>query len=109
MVQLQQELADDVAAVSLNLDFSGEGDTPAEYEEDVLAFLTEINASEMDNVIASDSFTTVMEALEMDAVPVVRVYGRDGQLVKTFNGETYEDEISPFVKTLLRKEQEASE
>ena len=112
MVQLQQEHPEDIAAISLNLDYSGDSDAPADYREEVGGFLNSIRASAVENVVSGDSFDDVMatfaENFQTDGVPVVLVYGRDGKLLKSFNGEAYDDEISPFVKTALRQESEST-
>lgn len=111
MVQLQQEHPKDIAAISLNLDFFGDNDSPADYRDEVGGFLKSIRAMAVDNVVSSDSFDDVMATFDSefqtDGVPVVLVYGRDGNLLKSFNGESYQDEIAPFVKTTLRQESES--
>ena len=60
MVQLQQEHPEDLAAISLNLDFSGDDDAPADYREEVGDFLKTIGATAVDNVVSGDSFDDVM-------------------------------------------------
>ena len=106
-MQLHQEHKDDVVPVTLSVDYDGAGQ-PEDHLEAVREVLENIHATG-ENVICSDPYDTVMAELDVDAVSVIRVYNRKGELVKTFPPGDYENDVIPFVKTMLRKENEASE
>lgn len=85
----------DLACISLSLDYVGAKTEPAEsYRERVLEFLRSREAS-FDNVLATESTDDMLDKLELGAPPGVFVYGRDGKLVKRFEGSDAEEESAP--------------
>ncbi|MEX2027476.1 MAG: TlpA disulfide reductase family protein [Pirellulaceae bacterium] len=110
LVKLHQEHPEDVVCLTVNLDFIGLADEPPEtHREAATKILTEKGAT-FQNYLSSTSDTDVYAKLEVAAVPVVYVYGRDGQLAKRFDNEkdeygkegfTYKDHIAPLVKELI--------
>ena len=101
LVALSQEHPEHVACVSVSLD-------DVEDQEDALSFLREHNAT-FDNVLCTtDPDTLYDEILKVGAIPVIYVYGRDGEMLKRFTSPTedgdevtYEGHIVPFVEELI--------
>lgn len=108
LAKLQKAHPADVVGVSLNCNYIGLG-KPEEEKESVLKFLTkrEIRAI---NLLCTDADDQLYKKLEVASIPVVRVYGRDGKLVKQFDndkaeygeGFSYEMHINPFVAKLVQ-------
>jgi thiol-disulfide isomerase/thioredoxin len=103
LVQLHNERKDDVACLSFNMDYVGQG-KPEELKAGVLGVLKDLNAT-LPNVMSSEKDEAVYAQIDSYSVPVVEVYDRAGQLRKRFNedqGEfTYEKDILPLVETLI--------
>lgn len=101
LVALSQSHPEDVACISVSLD-------DVDDQEAALTFLREQNAL-IDNVLCTtDPDTLYDEILKVGAIPVIYVYGPDGELRQRFTsptddgGEvTYEGHIVPFVEELL--------
>jgi thiol-disulfide isomerase/thioredoxin len=99
-----------LACMSLNCNYIGAEDEPPEdSREDVEAFLRQKRAT-FENVISTTPADELFELLGVAAVPVVRVYDREGNLRKQFvnddleygdEGFTYEEHIAPLVEQLL--------
>jgi hypothetical protein len=110
LVQLHRDLADQVACVTLNIDYTGDPDEPPEScREQALGVLTGIDAT-FTNVLCSDPDEQVYEMLDLAAVPAVYVYDRQGKLRKRFDNEMgeygaegfdYDEHVKPFVQQLL--------
>ncbi len=110
LVKLHREHPDDVVCLTVNLDYIGLADEPPEtHREAAKKILTEKGAT-FQNFLSSTSDTDIYSKLEVAAVPVVYVYGRDGKLAKRFDNEkdeygkegfTYADHIEPLVKELV--------
>jgi thiol-disulfide isomerase/thioredoxin len=109
LVALSRKKADDVACISVAVDYYGDPNQPPEASRDrVLAFLQQKQAS-FTNVICSDPDEQVFKQLRAAAVPIVLVYDRQGVLRKTFtnddgaygeNGFSYAQHITPLVEEL---------
>ncbi len=109
LIELSQRFANDVVAVSFNIDYAGIKNKPtAFYRERVLKFL----GSQVENAVLHRMSTTAAEDLftgiKLDSIPAVYVYGRDGNLLKRFDGSdgngeevSYEKQIVPFVGNLV--------
>ncbi len=109
LVALHKQHADQVACISLNLDYIGIG-KPEEYREPVLAFLQKQGAT-FDNVLSTEADEEITKKFGFAAIPVVFVYDRQGKLLKRFDNEaaekkedlfTYED-VSALVAEQLKK------
>ncbi len=113
LVRLHREYADDVACISLNIDYIGvPAEPPESFRDKVLEFARQHEAT-FENVISSDPDEEVLKALDAFSVPVVQVYDRDGNLRETFTndddqygdqGFTYEEHIIPLIETLRKGE-----
>lgn len=110
LAKLRQEHPDDVVTVSLNLDFYGS--EPPEKLRDPAAKILAENGAAAKNFLSSTKDEDIYKQLNVAAVPVVFVYGRDGKLAKRFDNEkneygkegfTYNDHIAPLVKELVAK------
>lgn len=101
LIALSHAHPEDVACISVSLD-------DADDQEAVVAFLQEQQAT-IDNVLCTtDPDTLYDEILKIGAIPAVYVYGRDGTMLKLFNGpaengqeHTYNSDITPFVEHLI--------
>jgi thiol-disulfide isomerase/thioredoxin len=96
LVALQKSHADDVACISLNLDYIGLKSKPPEfYRERVLKFLNKQNSA-LDNVLCSEESEVMFEKLGVPSIPAVLVYDRAGKLAKTFDNSDAENEDEGF-------------
>ena len=108
LVELQKSFGDDIACVSVSLDYSGRKSRPPEiYREPVLEFLTEQGAR-FDNVLSTDDPDELQQRLELPPIPLVWVYDQNGKRRESFHnadrgGEefTYADHVKPFVQSLV--------
>jgi len=111
LVRLHRQHGDDVACISVNIDYIGLEDAPPEsFRDKVLEFLRKQQAT-FENVISSDPDEVVLKAVQVSSIPAVLVYDREGVLRKTFTndddtygtgGFTYEEHIIPLVESLVK-------
>jgi thiol-disulfide isomerase/thioredoxin len=112
-VKLHESYPKGLACISVAANYSGLADEPPEsFRDEVLEFLRSQNAR-FPNVISSTPDEQLYATIGADAVPIVLVYGPDGELKKTFTndhglygeeGFTYADHIVPLVRELLGAE-----
>lgn len=109
LVKLSNEHKEDVACISVSLDYYGDPTEPPEtYLPAVKEFLVEQKA-DLQNFLSTDVSDDVLAAVGAVSVPAVLVYNADGKLAKTFEddgsygdeGFTYEEHITPAVEELL--------
>ena len=109
LVAIRKQDPENVVAISFDVDFAGiKNKPPSYYRERVLKFLGTQQENDvlhrMSTTAADDLFTEI----ELDSIPAIDVYGRDGQLVKRFHGtsegETYKQHIIPLVRELVEEE-----
>ena len=112
LVKLHEQHAGKVACISVSLDYYGDTNEPPEsFQAAVSQFLTEQRA-DFENFICSDASDEVLAKLEATAVPVVLIYGQDGELLQMFEddgsfgdeGFTYHDHVAPLVVQSLGTE-----
>jgi thiol-disulfide isomerase/thioredoxin len=111
LVKLQESYPSGLTCISLAANYSGLADEPPEsFREEVLSFLQRQNAT-FPNVISSTPDEALYAAIGAASVPVVLIYGSDGELKKTFTnddreygdeGFTYADHIIPLVEQLMK-------
>jgi thiol-disulfide isomerase/thioredoxin len=108
LIELQKKYAKDVVAVSFDVDYAGMKNKPPEYyRERVLKFLGSQSANSVVNRMCTTAADELFEAIKLDSIPAVYVYGRDGELAKRFSGSadgggvSYEKQIAPFVAGLM--------
>jgi thiol-disulfide isomerase/thioredoxin len=109
-VKLHKSYPERVTCISVAANYIGLADEPPEsFREEVLGFLREQNAT-FPNVISSTPDEELYAAIGASSVPIVLVYGPDGELKQTFSnddgqygedGFTYADHIVPLVERLL--------
>ena len=109
LVKLHQQHGAEVACISVSLDYYGAKTEPPEsFQPAVTKFLTDQQAT-FENFICSDASDEVLAKIDASGVPVVLVYGADGQLAKLFEddgsygeeGFTYEQHIAPLVNDMV--------
>jgi thiol-disulfide isomerase/thioredoxin len=130
LVKLAELYRDDVVCLSASCDYAGIKSKPVEYYRDrVEQFLTKQKAASTTNFLLSVSADALLESLDLDSIPAVYVYGRDGKLLQRFDNRyhsphakaappaggdstdeavepeafTYQRDVVPFVETLLKK------
>jgi hypothetical protein len=106
LVELHQKHPEDVAAISVSLDYAGLPNRPPEsYREQVQKFLDKVDA-QFENVLCSDVNEDVFKTLGIISIPAVQVYDRSGKLRQMFSasGFTYENDIIPVVEQLIAEE-----
>jgi len=111
LVSLQNQFPQEVVCVSFNCDYFGGKNYPPEYyREPVEKFLTKHKAY-MTNLISNVPAEELFPTLDLAAMPATYVYDRQGKLAKRFDNErreygkegyTYQRDVIPFVKSLLR-------
>jgi thiol-disulfide isomerase/thioredoxin len=89
-----------VACISLCANYSGLGKAEEEADEP-LKFLKAQGAT-FDNLLSTDADTKLYEKLKIASVPTIFVYGADGKLAKTFDGEPKYSDVEAFVATLVK-------
>ncbi|WP_339743922.1 TlpA disulfide reductase family protein [uncultured Rubinisphaera sp.] len=111
-VEFHDEHKDQVACVSLNIDFYGGKDQkPEDNREKVLKFLKSRNAT-MHNIVATNPDEIVLQQIKTAAIPAAIIYDRNGKIHKVFNndedlygpkGFNYQEHITPLVEKLLKE------
>lgn len=108
LVKLHREHGNQIACVSISLDYQGFEDEPVEsYRESVLSFLKSRGATFRNLLCSTDSETVYNQKLKQGSIPVVFVYDQQGKLAGQFpNPEnpaefTYQADIFPLVEKLL--------
>jgi len=110
LVKIHEQFDGKVACMSVNCNYSGAVDESAsDVRAEVLKFLTTQKA-DFTNVICTDADSELLEKLKVAAVPVVRVYDKQGQLRKQFSnddgeygdeGFEYAKHVVPLVESLM--------
>jgi thiol-disulfide isomerase/thioredoxin len=112
LVKLQNQQPDTVC-ISLSVDYAGIRSKPPEYyRERVETFLSDQKAGAVKNYLCSQAADDLFEKLDLDSIPAVYVYGRDGKLAKRFDNRTpakpgsegisYETQVLPLVDKLVK-------
>ena len=109
LVALAAAHPDDVACLSLSFDYEGIG-TPEEVLPPVREFLTSVGAGRVVNMLTREDADAMYRTLELDSVPAVYVWARDGSLAQRFDDDdakkrlgrpfTYDD-VAETVRGLL--------
>jgi thiol-disulfide isomerase/thioredoxin len=99
LLELAARYPDDLACLSLSLDYEGIGDVD-EVIPRVRGFLEKVDAR-ITNLLSGEEADAMLDKLELVSVPGVFVYGRDGKLLERYDddmaatrlgrGFTYED------------------
>ena len=112
LVKLAEKHGDKVLCVSFNLDYAGIKSKPPEYYEPRVTKFLKSRKAAIRNYMSTEDALDVFDMLEINSVPAVFVYGKDGKLAKRFDGSllkdgadeafTYEADINPYVESLLK-------
>jgi thiol-disulfide isomerase/thioredoxin len=105
LIELQQRFPDDVVGISFDVDYAGmKNKPPAYYRERVLAFLASQQENQVLHRMCTEPAEEFFNSIQLDSIPAVFVYGRDGKLLKRFEGSSgesagvsYEKQVIPFV------------
>ncbi|MEQ9410191.1 MAG: TlpA disulfide reductase family protein [Fuerstiella sp.] len=112
LVKLKDKYGDKVVRVSFNLDYAGiKSKPPSYYRPRVEKFLT-LRKADFRNYLCTVDALDFFDEMDLNSIPAVFVYGRDGSLAKRFDdsllepGEeeafTYEADIFPFLDKLVK-------
>jgi thiol-disulfide isomerase/thioredoxin len=111
LVALDAEYGDEVACISLNIDYTGARNrTPEDYRERVMTWLERFGAT-FENVLAAEGTDAMLAHLDLAAPPGVYVYDQQGELVRRFDNVgisgpeeefSYED-VGTLVAELLQQ------
>lgn len=102
LVALADKHPDDVACMSVSLDFEGgKNKKPEDVQAKVLKFLTSLNPppKRVDNLLSATPSDDVLSDASLNlggSPPVVVVYGRDGTVAKVFENSTADSEDDYF-------------
>ncbi|MEX2187902.1 MAG: TlpA disulfide reductase family protein [Pirellulales bacterium] len=109
LVALSEKHPDDVACISVSLDYEGgKNKKPADLEPKVLNFLTSLapQPKRVDNVLCGTPSDEVLSDATLNlggSPPVVVVYGRDGTVAKMFENGSADSEDEYFTYADVRK------
>ncbi len=110
LVALHKQYPGQVACISLNCNYTGAADEPPSADREQIEDFLRKQGAAFDNVICTDPDAKLFMSLDAAAVPIVRVYDRQGRLHKQFDnddnefgdeGFSYERDIGPLVAKLL--------
>ena len=113
LVAMQQRHGDDVVCVSFDCDYIGAKNKSVDYyRERVLKALTEMKAETIINLMSNVAADELFQQMDLDSIPAVYVFDRDGKLAKRFDNRTpagggvegisYETQIDPLVAELVK-------
>ena len=114
LVALQQRHPNDVVCVSFDCDYIGAKNKPLDYyRERVLKALTELKSETIINLISTVPADDLFQQMDLDSIPAVYVFDRDGKVAKRFDNRTpvgggqegisYEKQIDPLVAELIKQ------
>ena len=116
LVAMQQRHAEDVVCISFDCDFIGAKNKPVDYyRERVLKALTDLKAETIINLMSTVAADELFQQMDLDSIPAVYVFDREGKLSKRFDNRTpagggvegisYEQQIDPLVAELVKAPQ----
>jgi thiol-disulfide isomerase/thioredoxin len=86
LVALAKKYRDQVACLSLAFDYEGIG-TPEEVLPPVKAFLEQVGAADITNMLTSEDADALYKKLDLVSIPAIYVYKPDGTLARRFDDE----------------------
>ncbi len=102
----RQQHANGVACISLSFDYEGLG-SPEDASEPVLSFLREQGAT-FDNLMSNEESDVLYRKFELNAVPAVFVYDRDGKLRERFESEGAYEKVRQLLSQLTAESADAT-
>ncbi|MFQ5734440.1 MAG: TlpA family protein disulfide reductase [Planctomycetaceae bacterium] len=110
LVALQKRFPKDVVTISYNADNDGTENIAKEVVPRVLKVLKRLKAARVINVVSRQTDEETYEAVGIDSVPTIFVYGRDGKLAKKIDVNSaggkdvsYQTHVLPVVKKLIEQ------
>jgi thiol-disulfide isomerase/thioredoxin len=100
LVALHKKHGDKLACISLCANYAGL-DKPEDVAAEPLEFLKAQGAT-FDNILSTDADTVLYKRLEINTVPSIFIYDRDGKLIKKFEGEPTYAQVEAFLEPLLK-------
>jgi thiol-disulfide isomerase/thioredoxin len=101
----------DLVCISVNCDHDGIPDKPPSYYAPrVLEFLKQHDAC-LTNLLLADPLIDFLNAAAIEATPTYRLYGRDGKLLREFDGSVEEftfDQVAQAVKSAVSRGDEVA-
>ena len=108
LVRLHRDLGDEIQCIAVNVDFDGrKRRPPSHYEPRVRAFLDQVSAGDLPNIICETASDDVYKLADVSSLPSVLIFDGEGNLVKKYVdvGETigfgYDKDIRPLVDSML--------
>lgn len=109
LVELSQTHPEQLACISLNVDYIGLKSKPPEhYTAKVQKFLQDQHAVDITNLLSASPDEAVLRQFSIGAIPAILIYSVDGELKHTLtdsntgeDGLTYEGDVLPKVSELL--------
>ncbi len=113
LVKLQKTYPKQVVCVGFNIDYVGIKSKPPEYYRPRAEQFLQKREAEFPNFLSSVDAIEIFDQLELNSIPAVLVFGKDGKLGKRFDDTllkpgtedafTYQQDINPFIATLLKR------
>ncbi|MDG2131339.1 MAG: thioredoxin-like domain-containing protein [Fuerstiella sp.] len=113
LVKLQKKYPRDLVCISFNIDYVGIKSKPPEYYRAKVEKFLQKREAEFPNFLCSVDSIEIFDQLDLNSIPAVLVFGRDGRLGKRFDDTllkpgkqeafTYQHDINPFVAALRKK------
>jgi hypothetical protein len=100
-VQLQEKYPERIHAITLNIEFDGEGEPTEELQEKVRSMLSRRGIS-CESILCSDQLKTTMSELEVAGLPAVLIFNAEGELIRKFDSDFgYEEQVTPLIDALV--------
>lgn len=113
LLELQKKYPKQLQCVSLNIDYIGIKSKPPEHYRPRVEKFLKARKSTIKNFLCTTESDEFFDALKLNSIPAVYLYGTDGKLVKRFDDSlikpgatesfSYKKHINPFVAELLAK------
>ena len=108
LIALQKRYPKDVVAITYNADNDGTENINKDVVPRVVKVLKRLKAAGVINVVSKQTDEETYEAVGIDSVPTIFVFGRDGKLAKKIDVNSaggkdvsYEKHVLPVVKKLI--------
>lgn len=113
LIALQNRFPDDVVAISFDIDYAGIKKKPVSYyRERVLKFLGSQPESTALHRMCTTAADELFTEINLDSIPAIYVYGRNGELAQRFDGSisqgegvSYEKLVIPFVEGRVKEKE----
>ena len=113
LVKLQKTYPNELVCVGFNIDYVGIKSKPPEYYRPRAEKFLQKREANFPNFLCSVDAVEIFDELDLNSIPAVLVFGKDGKLGKRFDDTllkpgkedafTYQQDINPFIATLLKK------